>query len=84
MADDADYVTEMEPLAMAASLAKVRAQQGPKLTPKGECHYCEQVFETAYTDEDGVERAADGAPVKDKLFCDSECASDHQKYVLRR
>ncbi len=84
MADEADYVTELEPLVMAAALAKVRAAAGPKLTPRGDCHYCETVFEAAYTDDQNVARAEDGAPIKDKLFCDSDCAQDFEKYVLKR
>jgi len=65
MADEIDQANEQAERWLNQALASSRTA-GPKLAPRGTCHYCETVFDK--TDADFAL----------KLFCDKDCAKDFE------
>lgn len=65
MADEIDQANEQAERWLNEALANRTV--GPKLLPRGSCHYCETVFEKEEKDSDK------------KLFCDKDCADDYAK-----
>lgn len=63
MADEIDQANEQAERWLQQSLANRTV--GPKLAPRGTCHYCDTVFEKTEADFDK------------KLFCDKDCADDY-------
>lgn len=73
MADEVDDASAQSELFLQQALANLPVAS--KLQPRGNCHYCEFVFEKKDPD-----RAR-------KLFCDADCADDHareQRLMNRR
>lgn len=66
MADEADLANDQADRWLDRALAQAAAA-GPRLAPKGHCHYCETEFNMA----DPVESK--------KLFCDADCSADYEK-----
>ena len=62
MPDEIDLANEQADRWLQQSLAATRTA-GRTLQPRGNCHYCEAVFP---------------AEESQKLFCDSDCAKDHE------
>jgi hypothetical protein len=65
MADEIDQANEQAERWLNQALASRSA--GPKLAPRGNCHYCETVFDKSEPDFDK------------KLFCDKDCAHDYEE-----
>lgn len=68
MADEADMANDLADRWLDRALANA-ATASLRLPPKGECHYCEQEF--------NMKNPAEAK----KLYCDSDCASDHEKEI---
>ena len=62
MPDEIDLANEQADRWLQQSLAATRATSR-ELQPRGTCHYCEAEFGVAETQ---------------KLFCDLDCAKDHE------
>ena len=74
--DDANMLMEQH-LAIAVMNASLNA--GPKLLPRGNCHYCETKFEAHSVNKEGQDVDENNIPIEAKLFCDKDCADDHAK-----
>jgi len=65
LADEADLANDQADRWLGRALANAAAR-GPRLAPKGECHYCAHPFDA-------------GPLAAQKLFCDSDCAADYDR-----
>ncbi len=65
MADEIDLANEQAERWLSQALAA--RSNGPKLQPRGSCHYCESEFDTLEPD------------ASKKLFCDADCAADYER-----
>jgi hypothetical protein len=66
LADEADMANDLADRWLDRALATAAAG-GPRLAPKGECYYCAEEFNM----DDPLESK--------KLYCDSDCASAHER-----
>lgn len=70
MPDEADIANDQAERWLHQSLASRPRSEG--LQPRGSCHYCETAFPKGTADADK------------KLFCDSECAKEHETLRARQ
>ncbi len=67
MPDEIDLANEQSERWLNQALANI-GKGGPRLAPRGSCHYCETDFDPK-TDPDAAR----------KLFCDGECSHDYEE-----
>lgn len=66
---DRASIEEERELARRISMSKV-ALQRRAIEPKGKCYFCDEPFE--------------GGKENPRLFCDSDCAADHERMEFNR
>ncbi|MDO8417787.1 MAG: hypothetical protein Q7S87_16425 [Agitococcus sp.] len=72
MADEADLGNEQAARFLQEAILNRAVED--KLTPRGNCYFCECTFDKTHPSY-----KAEDATFSQKLFCDVDCSSDYEK-----